>query len=293
MASLTSFQLMGRSVRSVATRRAVFLMTKVRSSSNRFYCVTRNFPSKEVRPWVKHAFLFGIVVAGTKTASADILVQKRIENAPTIDWRRVKIFCLFGVVFCGMWQYFLYNKMFPLIIPGIDRFLALPIRARFRDVEGLKGVAIQCSIENFFNNAFCYFPVFYTVKLFLEGSGSLNPMLGIRRYIETWREDMWNAFKVWIPAQTFNFLFCPMWARVSFTALVSFGFTAYVSYLRGAPEELAEAVNSVVEEVPEMLAQTAAIVAPIGEECGLGEEVSQNLMMQMDAVINDPPKQSA
>jgi len=272
MASLTSFQLMGRSVRSVATR---------------------NFPSKEVRPWVKHAFLFGIVVAGTKTASADILVQKRIENAPTIDWRRVKIFCLFGVVFCGMWQYFLYNKMFPLIIPGIDRFLALPIRARFRDVEGLKGVAIQCSIENFFNNAFCYFPVFYTVKLFLEGSGSLNPMLGIRRYIETWREDMWNAFKVWIPAQTFNFLFCPMWARVSFTALVSFGFTAYVSYLRGAPEELAEAVNSVVEEVPEMLAQTAAIVAPIGEECGLGEEVSQNLMMQMDAVINDPPKQSA
>lgn len=154
-----------------------------------------------------------------------------------------------------------------MIVPGIDRFLALPIRARFRDVQGLKGVAIQASIENFFNVAVCYFPAFYTLKLFLEGSGSMNPMLGVRRYIETLPEDLLFAMKVWIPAQTFNFLFCPVWARVSFTAFVSFGFTAYISYMRGAPEELADKTTTKVEEVPEMLLKEigAHIIMPGGK----------------------------
>lgn len=87
---------------------------------------------------------------------------------------------------------------------------------------------------------------------------------------------MWNAFKVWIPAQTFNFLICPMWARVSFTALVSFGFTAYVSYLRGAPEEVV--ATNVEKKLPAMQMKKGTPEAqPIGVELGLGCNSSCNI----------------
>jgi len=183
----------------------------------------------------RHPFAFGVGVASIKAGSADILVQKRLEKAERVDWRRVRVFTLFGALFCGCWQYFLYNKVFTKIVPGVDAFLRMPFRDRLRDMAGLRGVGVQVFIENGFNNAFCYFPVFYTVKIWLE-EGKLNPMLGIARAKVTFSEDVWNILKVWVPAQTFNFFFCPLWARVSFTALVSFGFTAYVSALRGLPE---------------------------------------------------------
>jgi len=244
MFSRASFQLVSRRVAPIV---------------NRCYHVVRAVPVRKLRPWEKHVFIFGVGVAGTKAALADVCVQKRIEKVKAMDWRRVKVFCLFGAAFCGVWQYFLYNKLFPRLVPDIDRFLALSIRQRIRDVQGLKGIAIQCSIDNFINNAIFYFPAFYTVKLYLEGSSSLNPMIGVRRYLETWREDMWNILIVWIPAQTFNFFFCPMWARVSFTALISFGFTAYVSLLRGAPDGMKE-VSKIVTKM----------------EAAIGESMTQN-----------------
>jgi len=284
--TLLSLQVLARYASPGTTRRVPLLSKKLNFSANRFCCLARSVPVREVRPWVKHAFVFSVMFSGTKAALADIWVQTGIENSAAIDWRRVKIFSLFGFIFCGVWQYFLYNKLFPMIVPGIDRFLALPIRARFRDVQGLKGVAIQCFIDNFFCVGVCYFPVFYTLKLYLEGSGSMNPMLGVKRYIQTWPEDLWNAMKVWIPAQTFNFLIFPIWARVTFTALVSFGFTAYVSYLRGAPEKFEEKATAKVEEVPETLLMQieAHIITPIGEVCGIAEDVSQNMIEQMELV---------
>jgi len=232
------------------------LSRRVSTGANRCYTAVRAVPVRKLRPWEKHVFLFGVGVAGAKAASADICVQKRIEKRNQIDWRRFSIFCLFGAAFCGVWQYFLYNKIFPRIVPDIDRFLALSFRQRLRDIQGLKGVAIQCGIDNFFNNAMLYFPAFYTVKLYLEGSGSLNPMIGLRRYMESWREDMYSILVVWLPAQTFNFFFCPMWARVSFTALISFGFTAYVSFLRGAPDELRKVSKNMVTQMEHAIGDT-------------------------------------
>ena len=56
------------------------------------------------------------------------------------------------------------------------------------------------------------------------------------RYQETWQEDVLAIWKVWIPAQTINFAFMPIWARVPFTTCVSFLWTCYVSMARGKAE---------------------------------------------------------
>lgn len=212
--------------------------------------------------WARHAFLFGVCVAGVKTAAADVMVQKNVEHARQLDWRRVRVFSAFGIFFCGFWQYFLYNKVFTKIVKDIGPFLQKPITQRLRDVQGLKGVAVQVGIENFFNNAICYFPVFYMFKIWFE-TGELSAMAGIRRYQETFWEDCTAIWTLWIPAQAINFLVCPMWARVSFTAMVSFVWTCYVSFVRGSPaEDAIKNLESTLESTAKLLEQTASVAAP-------------------------------
>lgn len=46
-------------------------------------------------------------------------------------------------------------------------------------------------------------------------------------------EDLRAIWSVWVPAQFINFAFSPMWLRVPFVAVVSSGWTAYVSFTRG------------------------------------------------------------
>ena len=51
--------------------------------------------------------------AGVKGGGADVFVQKYVENAERLDWRRVTVFGLFGFIFCGVWQFALFCKIMP------------------------------------------------------------------------------------------------------------------------------------------------------------------------------------
>ena len=58
----------------------------------------------------------------------------------------------------------------------------------------------------------------------------------LAKYRENAWEDLRVCWGVWVPAFLINFSVCPLWARVPFVATVSFGFTTYFSFLRGAPQ---------------------------------------------------------
>jgi len=85
-------------------------------------------------------------------------------------------------------------------------------------------------------------------------------------------------WKVWIPAQTINFAFMPMWARIPFTTMVSFGWTCYVSIVRGAPEveeSLEEQMHHVLENAALVETEPAIITeTPIVLEEKPGDEVA-------------------
>jgi len=181
----------------------------------------------------RHPLVFGSVLALVKTAGVDYAVQRLGEKKEhaDVDWKRVAVFGTFGFWFLGCWQYGLFVKIMPRLCPGTERFINLPWREKLKDSAGLRGVLIQNAIENGINNPLLYFPIFYTVQEWLNGGELRN---GIQKYKKNWRKDVVDIWKVWVPAQLFNFAFSPLWFRVPYVATVSVLWTSIVSFTRGS-----------------------------------------------------------
>ena len=178
-------------------------------------------------------------VTAVKTGGVDLVVQKFVENKEEIDWKRNVTFLAFGMTFQGAWQYYLFNRVMPRITPDAFTFAAKSIREKVKDVKGMKNVLVQNFVENGINNPLFFFPTFYSIKemvstgkwTFSAAYNSVNN--GISRYRKNFWSDITACWAVWVPAQTINFAFSPAWFRVPFVALVSAGWTGYVSFTRG------------------------------------------------------------
>ena len=184
----------------------------------------------------KYPFAFGIIITCGKTCGVDLMVQKFIEKREEIDVKRLCTFGAFGVLYQGVWQYYLFNRIMPVITPGAFKFAEKTIAQKLRDIQGMKNVMIQNLVENGINNTLLFFPCFYTVKEMIQNGASLAQSLsgGIARYRLNFWSDITACWSLWIPAQTINFAFSPAWARVPFVACVSALWTGYVSLTRGA-----------------------------------------------------------
>ena len=83
-----------------------------------------------------------------------------------------------------------------------------------------------------------YFPTYYTVKEFVGGK-SYNPMDwvqdGVRKYSKNVKEDLTAMIQLWGPSDCIQFVL-PLHIRMPFRHLVSFFWTAYVSFTRGQIE---------------------------------------------------------
>ena len=166
-----------------------------------------SFPSR-------HPFVFGVSLTAVKTGTVDLLVQKYAEKREQIDWCRNAVFVTFGITYMGAWQYLLFVKIMPKLVPGAASFAAKGIADKLRDGPGVRGLLIQTFVENGINNPLLYFPIFYTIKEFLEGEGNVETAM------IKWRKNMWEDLRaiwaVWVPAQLINFAFSPMWFRLGF-----------------------------------------------------------------------------
>merc|ERR1719343_1782112 len=80
-----------------------------------------------------------------------------------------------------------------------------------------------------------YFPTYYTVKEFVYGK-SWNPLDwvkdGCSKYSNNFKEDYTAMVKLWGPSDCIQFIL-PLHIRMPFRHLVSFFWTAYVSFTRG------------------------------------------------------------
>jgi hypothetical protein len=174
-----------------------------------------------------------------KTGGVDLIVQKCVEGKKEIDWNRNMTFLTFGMCYQGAWQYYLFNRVMPRIAPGAFKFAAKSLREKARDVKGMKNVLVQNFVENGINNPLLFFPTFYTLKeLISAGKWTFHAVCAsARNGVGLYRKNFWSditaCWSLWIPAQTLNFAFSPAWFRVPFVAIVSAGWTAYVSITRG------------------------------------------------------------
>jgi hypothetical protein len=208
-----------------------------------------------------HPFAFQLIVATTKTSVADLLCQVVAERKSwnEIDWKRNGIFVVFGFGYLGCFQYYLMVQKFGQWFPTMQRFAKLPLAEKFKDTAGMLDAMKMVLFDVTIHLPIMYFPTYYTVKEFVGGS-SWNPAMwvkdGVTKYSNNLKEDLTAMIQLWGPSDCIQFIL-PVHIRMPFRHLVSFFWTAYVSFTRGSIEEEGAPAATVGVEIVESGAETA------------------------------------
>lgn len=182
-----------------------------------------------------YPFVNNVGIATVKTAAADLLAQTVIAQTPldAIDWQRSFLFCLFGATYLGGFQYWYQVNIFKQLF-DVDKFTQQTWSEKVNDREGLKALATQTALDLGVLTAI-YLPTFYIFKASVFG-GSADPMdwatLGFQNYQTNFAKDEWDLIRVWFPADLVCFS-VPLYLRLPVRHIVSFVWTAYLSFARG------------------------------------------------------------
>ena len=183
----------------------------------------------------QYPFLNNIGIATTKTAAADLLAQTVIAQTPLmeVDLQRSFLFMVFGAVYLGGFQYLYQVQVFKRLF-DIDSFTNLSWKEKLGDKEGLKNLALQTALD-LTVLTFIYLPTFYVFKAGVF-SGSTDPnvwtSVGLENYVTNFAKDEADLLKVWFPADLVCFS-VPLYLRLPTRHVVSFVWTAYLSFARG------------------------------------------------------------
>jgi len=195
----------------------------------------------------ENPFVFQLGVATGKTSAADLLAQVVAEKKSfdEIDWKRNFIFVVFGFAYLGAFQYWLMVNKFRQWFPTMDRFAKLPFAEKLKDTAGIMDAAKMVVFDVTVHLPLIYFPTYYTVKEFVYGQ-SWNPaewaMNGVSQYTKNAKDDLTAMIKLWGPSDCIQFVL-PVHIRLPFRHIVSFFWTAYVSFTRGGADGDDEALE--------------------------------------------------
>jgi hypothetical protein len=189
-----------------------------------------------------------------KTAGADLLTQTVAEgkSLKEVDWRRNGIFVLFGFCYLGGFQWWLMVDKYRQWFPTMDRFAKLSFADKLKDKAGLLDAAKMVLFDLMVHLPLCYFPTYYTIKEFVNGN-TWNPTDwlrdGVTKYRKNLKEDLVAMVQLWGPSDCIQFVL-PLHIRLPFRHFVSFFWTSYVSFTRGAiePEESTESEDKKKEQ---------------------------------------------
>ncbi len=183
----------------------------------------------------ENPFVNNIGIATTKTAAADLIAQTVIGHTPIaeIDVERSLLFCAFGAIYLGGFQYLYQVNIFKKLF-DVDAFTSQPLEDKLKDKEGLKALAAQTALD-LTVLTLIYLPTFYIFKAGVF-SGSMDPSVwtstGIENYQNNFSKDEFDLIRVWLPADVVCFS-VPLYLRLPVRHIVSFVWTAYLSFARG------------------------------------------------------------
>jgi hypothetical protein len=183
----------------------------------------------------QYPFVNNIGIATMKTAAADLLAQVVIAQTPVtdIDWQRAFLFCAFGAIYLGGFQYAYQVNIFKKLF-DVDRFTNLSWEEKIKDEDGIKALFAQTALD-LAVLTFVYLPTFYVFKAGVF-SGTMDPSIwwskGIESYSTNFQKDEFDLIRVWAPADIVCFS-VPLYLRLPVRHIVSFVWTAYLSFARG------------------------------------------------------------
>ena len=128
-----------------------------------------------------------------------------------------------------LWSTSIFKKMF-----DVDKFTSQSWGDKLQDGPGLKALAAQTALDLGVLTAI-YLPTFYIFKASVF-SGSLDPSVwfqsGVSNYQMNFVKDEFDLIRVWLPADLVCFS-VPLYLRLPVRHVVSFVWTAYLSFSRG------------------------------------------------------------
>jgi hypothetical protein len=184
----------------------------------------------------QNPFLNNLGIASTKTLAADLLAQVVIAQTPIadIDWQRSLLFGTFGLIYSGGFQYLYQVQVFKKLF-DVDAFTLQPWADKLKDGPGLKALAAQTALD-LTVLTLIYLPSFYIFKagVFSGGSTDLSIWVssGFDTYKQNFAKDEFDLIRVWLPADLVCFS-VPIYLRLPVRHIVSFVWTAYLSFTRG------------------------------------------------------------
>jgi len=209
--------------------------------------------SENSSSWAKeNPFLFQLGIATVKTSAADLVAQVVAEKKSLneVDLKRNLIFVVFGFAYLGAFQYWLLVTKFRTWFPTMDRFAKLPFAEKLKDTAGIIDAMKMVLFDVIIHLPVIYFPTYYTVKEFVSGQ-SWNPadwvMDGTLKYMKNAKDDLTAMIKLWGPSDCIQFVL-PVHIRLPFRHLVSFFWTAYVSFTRGSIDDPSSSEKMEVEQ---------------------------------------------
>lgn len=211
------------------------------SSTKRLKSYSATQPSKIASFPKDNPFAFQLIVATAKTSAADLVAQIVAEKKKLneIDWKRNAIFVVFGFAYLGGFQWYLLVNKYSQWFPTFKTFAKLPLKDKLKNPAGMLDAGKMVLFDVLVHLPLIYFPTYYTVKEFVGGQ-SWNPtdwvVDGCTKYKNNFKDDFSAMLTLWGPADCVQFVL-PLHIRMPFRHLVSFFWTAYVSYTRGAIEE--------------------------------------------------------
>ena len=180
-------------------------------------------------------FANNVAIATAKTAAADLLAQVVIAQTPidAVDWSRFLLFASFGAVYLGGFQYLYQVQIFKRLF-DVDAFTSQPWDEKLRDGPGLRALAAQTALD-LSVLTLVYLPTFYVFKAAVF-TGSSDPSVwlssGLGSYQGNFAKDELDLVRVWLPADLVCFS-VPLYLRLPVRHVVSFVWTAYLSFARG------------------------------------------------------------
>ncbi len=198
----------------------------------------------------ENPFTFQMIVATGKTMAADLMVQMVAEGKTLeeVDWKRNGVFVVFGFAYLGGFQWWLMVSKYRQWFPTMDKFAKMSFAEKLKCPAGILDAAKMVIFDVTIHLPLMYFPTYYAVKEFVVGD-SWNPVDwisdGVTKYRKNMVEDLTAMIKLWGPSDCVQFVL-PIHTRMPFRHMVSFFWTAYVSFTRGGADQPATTTDHVV-----------------------------------------------
>lgn len=171
------------------------------------------------------------VTCGVKASAADLLAQSReskdneLSESDKIEVERNVAFILYGGLYQGCAQYYIFNIIFPFL---------------FGNGNDIASVAVKVAFDMLVVSPLLCLPIAYLTKAAIYGESWLD---GLNKYKYDLIEKnlLLKYWSIWVPTQTLTFSVIPEHLRIAFIALVSFFWLIILSTIASADMESEEA----------------------------------------------------